>query len=403
MHKDPMMLPYGKQTIDKDDIEAVLEVLQSDWLTTGPKVEEFEAAFAAATGSDCAVAVSSGTAALHTAMFGAGVGCHVGDEVIVPGITFVASANAAIYLGAKPVFADVDPDTLLIDPNDVRNKITPRTKAIVSMDYGGQPCDYAALRAIADEHNLVLIADACHSLGASVGQGEDSQPVGSLADFNCFSLHPIKQITSGEGGMITTNRADAAAKMQNFRNHGISTDFVQRQELSQHQYAMESLGFNYRLTDIQCALGLSQLDKLQRFTRRRNDIARFYRALLSDVAHVEPLEVKQGVTNSYHLFVIRWNSTASGISRDQAFKLMREREIGVNVHYQPVYQHPFYVQVYGDQSGCCPNAERAYDEILSLPIFPGMVEADVRRTVEELQNIASTADSNLEPVALKVA
>ena len=203
--------------------------------------------------------------------------------------------------------------------------------------------------------------------------------------------------------MITTNRADAAAKMQNFRNHGISTDFVQRQELSQHQYAMESLGFNYRLTDIQCALGLSQLDKLQRFTRRRNDIARFYRALLSDVAHVEPLEVKQGVTNSYHLFVIRWNSTASGISRDQAFKLMREREIGVNVHYQPVYQHPFYVQVYGDQSGCCPNAERAYDEILSLPIFPGMVEADVRRTVEELQNIASTADSNLEPVALKVA
>ena len=398
------MLPYGKQTIGPDDIEAVLEVLKSDWLTTGPKVDEFETAFALATDSQCAVAVSSGTAALHAAMFGAGVGSHVGDEVIVPGITFVASANAAIYLGAKPVFADVDPDTLLIDPQDVRNKITPRTKAIVSMDYGGQPCDYKALRAIADEHNLVLIADACHSLGASVGEGEARKPVGSLADFNCFSLHPIKQITSGEGGMITTNRADAAAKMRCFRNHGISTDFVKRQELTQHQYSMESLGFNYRLTDIQCALGLSQLNKLERFTRRRNDIARFYNTLLSDVAHVEPLKVRDGVTSAYHLFVIKWNSEATGISRDQAFKLMRDREIGVNVHYQPIYQHPFYVQFFGDQSGCCPQAERTYGEILSLPMFPDMVETDVRRVVEELQNIASTSQSNFDEVAkLKVA
>ena len=208
------MLPRGKQTISQDDIEAVLEVLKSDQLTNGPKVDEFESEFALATGSDFAVAVNSGTAALHTAMFGAGVGCHVGDEVIMPGLSFIASANAAIYLGAKPVFADVDPDTLLLDPQDVRNKITPRTKAIVSMDYGGQPCDYAALRAIADEHNLVLIADACHSLGASVGAGPTAKPVGSLADFNCFSLHTNQQITSGEGGMVTTNRADAATKMR---------------------------------------------------------------------------------------------------------------------------------------------------------------------------------------------
>ena len=387
------MLPYGKQTIGQDDIEAVLEVLKSDWQTTGPKVGEFETAFASAVGSDCAVAVSSGTAALHTAMFGAGIGSHVGDEVIVPGITFVASANAAIYLGAKPVFADVDPGTLLIDPADVRKKITPNTKAIVSMDYGGQPCDYQALRAIADEHGLVLIADACHSLGASVGDDENKKMVGSLADFSCFSLHPIKQITSGEGGMVTTNRAQAATKMRNFRNHGISTDFAQRQELAQHQYSMESLGFNYRLTDIQCALGISQLDKLHRFTRRRNDIARFYKALLGDVAHVEPLSVRQGVKSAFHLFVIKWNSESTGISRDEAFKLMRQREIGVNVHYQPVYQHPFYVQVFGDQSGCCPQAERAYGQILSLPIFPDMVEADVRRVVDELKNVAATADN----------
>jgi len=198
-------------------------------------------------------------------------------------------------------------------------------------------------------------------------------------------------IASGEGGMVTTNRVEAAKKMRNFRNHGISTDFAQRQELAQHQYSMESLGFNYRLTDIQCALGISQLEKLHRFTRRRNDIARFYNALLGDVAHVEPLSVRQGVKSAFHLFVIKWNSESTGISRDEAFKLMRQREIGVNVHYQPIYQHPFYVQVFGDQSGCCPRAERVYGQILSLPIFPDMVEADVRRVVDELKNVAATA------------
>ena len=381
--KERIMLPYGKQTIGQDDIEAVLEVLKSDWLTTGPKVEEFETAFAVETGGDQAVAVSSGTAALHTAMFGAGVGRRVGDEVIVPAITFVATANAAIYLGAKPVFADVDPETLLIDPNDVRRKITPNTRAIVAMDYAGQPCDYAALRKIADEFNLVLIADGCHSLGGKL----NDQPVGSLADYTCFSLHPIKQITAGEGGMVVTDDAKAAEAMRNFRNHGITTDFRKRQALAQHQYSMEALGFNYRLTDIQCALGISQLQKLHRFTRRRNDIARFYRVLLEDLPHVEPLPTRENAYNAHHLFVIKWNEAATGITRDQAFSAMRERKIGVNVHYQPVYQHPFYVRRYGDQTGCCPMAEKAYQQILSIPVFPGMVEADVRKVVQELKNV----------------
>jgi len=386
------MLPYGKQSIGQDDIEAVIEVLNSDWLTTGPKVGEFETRFAQATGAKHAVAVSSGTASLHTAMFGAGIGQSESEEVIVPAITFVATSNAAIYLGAKPVFADVDPETLLIDPVDVRRKITPRTRAIVAMDYGGQPCDYGALRAIANEHELVLIADACHSLGGN----SNGQPVGSLADFSCFSLHPIKQITSGEGGMVVTDDEQASAKMRTFRNHGITTDFRKREELAEHQYAMESLGFNYRLTDIQCALGLSQLEKLARFTRRRNDIARFYRVLLEDVAHVEPLPTRDTVLNAHHLFVVKWNSESTGVTRDQAFEAMREREIGVNVHYQPVYQHPYYVRQFGDQTGCCPMAEQAYEQILSLPIFPGMVEADVRRVVEQLQAVGELNVSKLK-------
>ena len=382
------MLPYGKQTIEKDDIAAVIDALQSDWLTTGPRVEEFETAFADATSSRHAVAVSSGTAALHSAMYAAGIGENCADEVIVPAISFVATANAAVYLGAKPVFADVDVDTLLLDPEDVRRKITPRTRAIVAMDYAGQPCDYVALRQIATQHGLILIADACHSLGARLGQS----PVGSLADFTCFSLHPIKQITSGEGGVIVTNDASAADTLKAFRNHGIQTNPRQRQNLVQHQYSMSLLGYNYRLTDIQCALGLSQLAKLQRFTRRRNDIAQFYHQLLQPLPFVEALVTRAEVQHAYHLLVVRWNSELSEFSRDEAFGKLRNNSIGVNVHYQPIYQQPFYKQKFGDQSGCCPHAEHAYSEILSLPIFPGITEGDIRRVVNELKKIAQSSD-----------
>ena len=378
------MLPYGKQTIENDDIAAVVEALQSDWLTTGPKVREFESAFADVTSCQHAVAVNSGTAALHAAMFAAGVGNKPTDEVIVPAITFVATANAAVYQGARPVFADVDPDTLLIDPNDVAQKITPNTRAIVAMDYAGQPCDYAALRELADQSNATLISDACHSLGGSVG----ASAVGSLADLTCFSLHPIKQITCGEGGMVVTNDARAAAAMKNFRNHGITTDHRQREKLAQHQYGMQSLGFNYRLTDIQCALGLSQLGKLARFTRRRNDIARFYQTLFESLTFATPLTCRNNVQHAYHLFVVKWNAAETGLARDAAFNQLRARGIGVNVHYQPVYQHPYYEQRFGDQNGSCPNAERVYSEILSLPIFPDITESDIRRVVHELSDVA---------------
>ena len=389
------MLPYGKQTIEKDDIEAVVEALQSDWLTTGPLVSTFESTFAQAVGSRHAVSLSSGTAALHAAMHAAGIGRDANDEVIVPAITFVATSNAVLYQNAKPVFADVNPENLLIDPADVASKITPNTKAIVAMDYAGQPCDYVALRTLADQHNLILISDACHSLGGAVG----GKQVGSLADFTCFSFHPIKQITSAEGGMVTTDNSLAATAMKNFRNHGITTDHRQRKSQQQHQYAMESLGFNYRLTDLQCALGLSQLAKLKRFTRRRNDIARFYRSLLEPIEHVRPLKTRSGIEHAHHLFVIRWDRHSTGLTRDNAFEQLRERGIGVNVHYQPVYQHPYYVNRFGDQTGNCPQAEQVYQEILSLPIFPGMREEDVRRVVEQLQAITQAQPRSLPKAA----
>ena len=389
------MLPYSKQTIEQDDIDAVTQTLSSGWLTTGPKVREFENAFAFATSSIHAVSVNSGTAALHCAMHAAGVG--PGDEVLVPAITFVASSNAAIYLGAKPVFVDVDSETLLMDPQDVVAKVTSRTKAIVAVDYAGQPCDYDALRQIADANNLVLIADACHSLGGALVE----QKVGSLADFTCFSLHPIKQITSGEGGMVTTDCEHAAKKMREFRSHGVTTDFRQRSQMATHRYQMESLGFNYRLTDIQCALGLSQLKKLARFTRRRNDVARFYDSLFEAVPFVSPLVLREDAVSAYHLYVVKWNSEITGLTRDEAFQQLRDKGIGVNVHYQPIYQHPYYVNRFGNQDGCCPVAEQVYEKILSLPIFVQISESDIRYVVETLELVGTSQQR--ETVAKRVA
>ncbi len=375
------MLPYGKQTIEADDIRAVLRTLESDWLTTGPAVEQFEECFARAVGARHAVAVSSGTAALHSAMVAAGINSN--DEVIVPAISFVATANAVVYCGGKPVFADVDPETLLIDPVDVIKKITDKTKAIVTMDYAGQPCDYDVLRRIANQHELTLIADACHSLGGK----DDDRAVGTFADLNCFSLHPVKPITAGEGGVITTDNAEFARAMKVFRNHGISDDFRSREKTASHSYAMSTLGFNYRLTDIQCALAASQLKKLNRFTDRRNEIASRYDDLLADHRHVTPLSKRNSVRHAYHLYVVRWNETKSGLNRDEAFQRLRSQEIGVNVHFEPIYRHPYYREPLGCVDHRCPMADQVYSEILSLPIFPSMTLFDIHRVVREISRI----------------
>ncbi|HMP79429.1 MAG TPA: UDP-4-amino-4,6-dideoxy-N-acetyl-beta-L-altrosamine transaminase [Pirellulaceae bacterium] len=372
------MLPYGRHTLESDDWQAVYRVLQGDWLTTGPIVEQFEAEFAVATASGEAVAVSSGTAALHAAMYAAGI--EPGDEVIVPALTFVATANAAVYLGATPVFADIDAETLLVDPLDVARKITPRTRAIVAVDYAGQPCDYAALRDLADQHGLALIADACHSLGASFG----GQPVGALADLNCFSFHPVKPITSAEGGMVTTKSSDWAAAIRRFRNHGIDSTARQRQFERVHHYDMADLGFNYRMNELQAALGLSQLKKLTRFTRRRHWLASIYDERLGPMAYVEPLARMPDRSHSFHLYVVRWREKLAGYTRDQVFQHLQGMGIGANVHYPPVYRHSFYRRQRGAADHACPHAEQAYTEILSLPLFPSMTRAELNRVVDGL-------------------
>jgi len=375
------LLPYGKQWIDEDDIRSVADVLRSDWLTTGPKISEFEGVFAEAAGAKEAVTVSSGTAALHAAMYALGIG--PGDEVIVPPMTFAATANSIVYQGGTPVFADVDPKTLLLDPDRAEEKITSRTKAIVAVDYAGQACDYAALSEIAEAHHIALVDDACHALGGRY----KGKPVGSLADLNAFSLHPVKNITSGEGGVITTDNAAFAAKMRMFRNHGISTDHRQRDLAGSWFYEMTDLGYNYRLTDIQCALGISQLKKLSGWVNRRQEIAKKYDAAFTGMPEIRPLKVRGGVSHAYHLYVIRLNLEKLRADRALVFKALRAEGIGVNVHYIPVHMHPFYQKRFGTCQGICPVAEKAYDEILSLPIFPRMNDSDIDDVVHAVQKV----------------
>lgn len=374
------LLPYGRQTIDDDDIAAVVEVLRSDWLTTGPKVEEFERALAAFTGTQHAVAVSNGTAALHAVAAALEIG--PGDEVIVPAITFVATANCVVYQGGTPVFADVDHATLLIDPADVERKITARTKAIIAVDYAGQPCDYAALRSIAQRHGLHLVADACHALGGSA----DGQPAGSLADLSTFSLHPVKPITCGEGGAITTNDEALASRMRVFRSHGITSDFRQREKQGSWAYEMVSLGFNYRLSDIQCALAASQLRKLPAWIARRQEIARRYDEAFAGHPSFGPLATRAGVSHGYHLYVIRLRE---GVDRSATFRALRAEGIGVNVHYAPVHLHPFYREKFGTKPGLCPVAEQVASEILTLPVFPNMTQADVEDVITAVRRVVS--------------
>jgi perosamine synthetase len=373
------VLPYGRQWIDETDIAAVAEVLRSDWLTTGPAVPRFEEAVSKFVGARYGVAVSSGTAALHTAMYAAGIG--PGDEVIVPPITFAATANAVVFQGGTPVFADVDADTLLLDAVAVEARITPRTKAIVAVDYAGQPCDYDALGALATRHGLVLVADACHSLGGTYR----GRPVGTLADLTVFSFHPVKHITTGEGGMVATDDPAMAGRMRRFRNHGIGTDHQQRSQAGSWFYEMEDLGYNYRLSDIQCALGTSQLRKLPDWTRRRQEIASRYDAAFQGSGSWQPLGARPEIGHARHLYVMK---VAPDMDRNTAFQALREEGIGVNVHYIPVHLHPFYRRKFGTGPGLCPRAEQAYPRILSLPIYPRMGEEDVDRVIEAARRVA---------------
>lgn len=375
------LLPYGRQSVDEDDIAAVINILQSDWLTTGPKVAEFEQAFATFVACKDAVAVSNGTAALHAAMYA--IGIQPGDEVIVPAITFAATANAVVYRGGRPVFADVDPDTLLIDPEQVERHISPKTRAIIAVDYAGQPCNYDDLRPLASRYGVWLIADACHAIGGSY----KGYPIGSIADISTFSFHPVKHITTGEGGMTTTNNPELAHRMKIFRNHGITTDHRQREQQGSWFYEMVDLGYNYRLSDIQCALGISQLRKLPAWVKRRQEIAKQYNASFANLPAVQPLGIREDVSHAYHLYVVRLDTSKLKGTRAEIFTALRAEGIGVNVHYIPVHLHPFYRSHFGTKSGICPVAEAAYEQIISLPIFPLMTDDDVNDVVVAVQKV----------------
>jgi perosamine synthetase len=370
------ILPYSRQNVESDDLRAVARALRSDWLTTGPRVAEFERKFAAYVGAKHAVAVSSGTAALHAAYFAAGIG--PGDEVIVPAVTFVATANAAVYLGAVPKFADVDDETGLMSPAAAEAAITRRTRAIVPVDFAGHPADLDGFRRLARRKSLVLVEDAAHALGARLGR----RKIGSIADFTTFSFHPVKHITTGEGGMITTSDADAARRMRMFRHHGITRD----QELlsvdeGPWYHEMQVLGYNYRITDFQCALGISQLAKAERFIQARRAIASRYSRAFQEVEDLETPGQRPGARHVYHVYPVRVDPKR----RRTIFEALRRGGLGVQVLYIPVPWQPFYRNRYGTRRGQFPGAERFYRSEISLPIFPQMSGVDLDRVIRTVK------------------
>ena len=371
------MIPYGKQTIEQDDIQAVVDVLQSDFLTTGPKIAEFEQTVADYVGAKYAVAISNGTSALHAACFAAGIG--PGDEVITTPLTFAASANCVLYCGGTPVFADVDPKTYNIDPEDIQRKITDRTKAIIAVHLAGQPCDMDAIHSIAREHGLIVIEDGAHALG-SVYKGKK---VGSMSDMTTFSFHPVKPITTGEGGMIVTDNEDFYKKMILFRSHGITRDdSMMTRNDGPWFYQQFDLGYNYRITDIQCALGCSQMKKLDRFLALRKEIVAHYNEAFADCDNIITPYQLSDTESGWHLYIVQ----VKKCDRRQVFENMREKGIGVNVHYIPVYMHPYY-QEHGYENVHCANAEEIYSHIISLPLYPGLTSEQQDYVIDTLKSL----------------
>jgi UDP-4-amino-4,6-dideoxy-N-acetyl-beta-L-altrosamine transaminase len=375
-----MFIPYGRQWIEQDDIDAVVDVLKSDYVTTGPAVEQFEKTVAKYVGAKYAVAIANGTAALHAACYAAGIG--PGDEVITTPITFAASANCALYCGATPVFADIEEDTYNIDPKEIKKKITEKTKAIVAVHFTGQPCKMDEIHTIAKKHKLVVIEDAAHALGADY----KGKRVGSMSDMTTFSFHPVKHITTGEGGMIVTNSKKLYDKLILFRSHGITRD---AKKLVKNEggwyYEQQELGYNYRITDIQCALGTSQMKKLDKFVERRRAIAKRYDEAFKDIPEIICPAQAEGCNNSWHLYVIQ----VLGRKRKNVFDDLRAVNIGVNVHYIPVYKHPYY-QKNGYEKVLCPNAEQYYERAISLPMYPLLSEEEQEYVIEQVIKVVKS-------------
>ena len=374
-------IPYAQQWIEDDDIEEVSKVLKGDWLTTGPKVDEFEEKFANFAGSKYSVAVSSGTAALHAAAFAAGI--DEGDEAIVSPMTFAASANCILYQGGRPVFTDIDKKTYNIDPEKIEEKINDDTKAIVPVDYTGQPCEMDKIMEMAKENDLTVIEDSSHAVGATY----DGKKIGSFADMSIFSFHPVKHITTGEGGMITTNSKELYEKLKQFRNHGITKE---DSKLNKNEgpwfYEQQYLGYNYRLNDMQCALGISQLNKIDRFLKRRREIAERYTEFFKDLRGVVPPYQKENSNSAWHLYVLQLELEELKVDRKKIFNEFLDKELGVQVHYIPVYYHPYY-QNLGYERGLCPNAEWLYERIISIPMYPKMKDEDLNKVLNRIESV----------------
>lgn len=378
------IIPYGKQYIDQKDIEAVVAVLKSELITTGPMAKRFEEALAERVGVRYSVVFSSGTAALHAAYFAAGL--LPGEEVITTPITFAATANAAFYLGGRPVFVDIVYNSFNIDSDQIEAAITPKTKIIAPVDMTGNPVEIDTIMGIAEKHNLIVVEDASHALGATYKK----MPVGATAHMTTFSFHPVKHITTGEGGAVATNDPKLYDKLLLFRSHGITRDnaLLKKQEPGPWHQEMQLLGYNYRLTDIQCALGLSQLNKLDWFLTGRREIAAAYNEAFLKCPNIALPPAAADTSPAWHIYVIR---LLEGLDKAAVVKGLQERGIGTQVHYMPVYRHPYYADM---QDGSYkpdyyPRAEEYYKQALTIPLYPAMTDEEVKQVINEVLEVCA--------------
>lgn len=375
-------LPYGVQWLDDKEISEVIDSLKSNWITTGPKMRFFEDKFKSFIGSKYAIAVNSGTAALHIST--SSINIQPGDEVITTPFTFVASANCVVYRGGIPIFADIKKDTYNIDPSEIKRKLTPKTKAIIPVHFAGQPCDMDEIIEIANENNLFIIEDAAHAIDAEY----KNKKIGNISDLTTFSFHPVKNITTAEGGMVTTNDDELYNKLLMFRTHGISKDAVKRFGKSgDFYYDMQYLGFRYNLSELHASLGIHQLNKLEAFQKRRREITKIYNQELKNIKEITIPYVKSDIKHSWHLYVIQLDIDKLKVDRDYIFRALREENIGVNVHYIPVHYHSYYQTKFRLKKGILPNVEMLFPRIITIPLFHKMSDDDVYDVINALEKV----------------